>query len=130
MDEVVGKLDQALSSGDNNTFIQATVQSIKKLYEVTKEQSGFLNRHAELHEMHHRPFFSASQAVKKLREFAATAENEVVQIKDAMTKMRNDLDNMKNQDVDPMKDAVKDFNERLNATARILKKERPDHLIK
>ena len=90
MDDVIGKLEKAVSDGDNNAFIQETMQSIKKLYEVTKDQSSFLNRHAELHEMHHRSFLSASQAVKKLREFAATAENEAVHIKDAMAKMRND----------------------------------------
>jgi len=112
-------------------FIQETVQSIKKLYEVTKDQANFLNRHAELHEMHHKSFFSASQAVKKLREHAMSSENDMAQIKEAMIKMRSEVGNMhaRMQDLikdtvmrhdamqlreaDPMKNAIKYLNERI-----------------
>ena len=43
MDDVIAKLEKALSEQDNHIFIQETVQSIKKLYEVTKDQANFLN---------------------------------------------------------------------------------------
>jgi len=132
MDDIVEKLDKAMTEGDNNAFIQKTAQSIRKLCEVTKDQSNFINKYAELHEMHHKSFFNASQAVKKLREDSTSYENAMRLIKDETIKTRVDLDNvrmgandigtrldaLKLRDVDPMEDALKDFNERINNIAR------------
>ena len=72
LSDIIEKLDKAVSDGDNTAFIQKIVQSIKKLCEVTKDQSNFINKYAELHEMHHKSFFNASQAVKRLREDSAS----------------------------------------------------------
>jgi len=68
MEDVLGKFEKAVADRNNEVFVQETVLSINRLNEVTKGQANFLNRHAELRETHHKPFFNASQAVARLRE--------------------------------------------------------------
>jgi len=82
--------------------------------------------------MLHKSFFSASQAVKSVRGQALSSENDMKQVREAMVKMRSKVDNMHTEmndiakrfdalklgEVDPMKDAIKDLNERIKNAAR------------
>jgi len=128
LEDVLGKLEKVVADRNNEVFLQETVQFVKKLYEVTKDQANFLNRHAGLHEMHHESFFNASQAAARLREHITSSENDMNQIKDAMRQLRGDVNNVhgrledtiKRHDAQqlgeavPMKDAIEYLNERIN----------------
>lgn len=125
MELVIGELAGAATGRNNDLFLEKTVESIRKLYEVTKEQASFVNRHAELHESHHRSFFNAQDARTKLRNFVITADNEVKQTKNDMKIIYNNLeqlvkrhDALHREGVEPIKDAIQDLNQRIIDNAK------------